>query len=190
MQVAQAAFLLIQNEFRAPKIQSIDVKMEVETAVNLARIKSLQVDKEEYKAGDEVNYTVLLKPFRGQEIEVSGQVKIPADTDRTSLNLRAFGGSKDGEDEKGAPEFESLKELIESVESSNGNNYLTVQILNLPSGEQGGDEKADQEAISLKKVGEKIITGDKTVQIKVKTDQETKEEKKESDKCKFPFYCP
>ncbi len=190
IQVSQAAFLLIQNEFCAPRIQYIDVKMQVETAVNLVRIKSLQVDKEEYKAGDEVNYTVLLKPFRGQEMEVSGQVKIPEDIDRTSLNLRAFGGSKDGEDDKGAPEFENLEELIEAIESSSSNNYLTVQITGLSSDEKEKDEKVDQEATSLKKVGEKIITGEKTVQIKVKTDQDEKEEEKESEKCKFPFYCP
>lgn len=190
MQVSQAAFLLFQNEFCAPRIQSIDVKIGVEKAVNVARIKSLKIDKEEYQAGDEVNYTVQLKPFRGQEIKINGQVKIPEDIDRTSLNLRAFGGSKDGEDDKGVPEFESLGELIEAVESSNSNNYLTVQITGLSSNEKEKDEKADQEATSLKKVGEKIITGEETAQIKVKADQETKEEEKESHKCKFPFYCP
>lgn len=182
LQVAQAAFVLIQNEFRDPEISAIDVEMEVEEKIRLARIKSLQVDKNEYKPGDTINYTVTLKPFRGEEKKVKGKLIIPQDTSRSNLSVTAFGGQRESENGEETTEVESLEKLLEAVETINANNQLTVEILNLA--EKDEEKRTNQKLTSFRKVEEKVIVGEKTIQIEIKSEKEKKQEEKETEEGK------
>jgi hypothetical protein len=83
------------------------------------------------------------------------------------------------------------------------NNSLTVELMNIT--DEGTDAQEDSEGDSepdepykrTQTIDETIVYGEKTLEIKIKTEkpQEPTPEKPEEPKpekkpCKFPFYCP
>ncbi len=205
LRVAQTLFTLTRNEFRDVGFHSVDIELDVQSAVKALRVKSIKTDKESYKPGETVKYTVTLQAYRAPEQKVEGELPLPEKLDTSSVTLVAFGGPRRSSRDEEAPEFDSLEELIEALQSLPSNNSLTVEFLNLPTSEEESSEDsedADTESQAKFKrtqaLGEVLVYGEKTVEIKIKgeekpeepTPQKPEEPKPEKKPCKFPFYCP
>lgn len=198
LRVAQMLFLLARNEFRDARFNKIDIEIEAEKTVRALRVRELKTDKEQYKPGETVKYTVILKPYRGEEQTVEGRLKLPETLDRSSLTLLAFGGPRRSErDNQEVPEFDSLDALVEALQNIPGNNELTVEVSGLADEEALDDE--DQSEKRLRKsesLGEVVVYGEKTREIKIdlgKPEEPKPEEPKPEPKkkpCKYLFYCP
>jgi hypothetical protein len=198
LRIAQTLFTLARNEFRDVGFTQIDIELEVQRAVRALRVKSLKTDKESYKPGEPVKYTVTLQAYRGKEQTVKGEFQLPKELDRSSVTLLAFGGPRRSDRDE-TPEFDSLDDLIGFLQELPSNNSLTVELLNVT--DDGSDTPEDSEPAAPYKrtqtIDETIVYGEKTLEIKIKTEkpQEPTPEKPEEPKpekkpCKFPFYCP
>lgn len=205
LRVAQILFTLARNEFHDVGFNTLDMEIEVQHAVKALRVKSIQTDKETYKPGETVKYTVMLKPYRGEEQTVEGELQLPEELDRSSVTLLAFGGSRRSEQENHEPpeEFDSLDELAEALKSMTGNDSLTVEFLNLSESdaEEEAPEDNNEDSESEPKFkhtqtfDETIVYGEKTLEIKIKSEKAEEptppeEPKPEKKPCKFLFYCP
>jgi hypothetical protein len=200
LRIAQTLFTLARNEFRDVGFSTLDVELDVQRSVRALRVKSIKTDKESYEPGETVKYTVILQAYRGAEQTVQGELPLPEKLDTTSVTLRAFGGPRKSDQDE-TPQFDSLKEMIEALQSIAGNNSLTVEFLNLPQDNSESSENKDEDAGSerpfrrTQTLDETIVYGEKTLEIKIKKPEEPTPEKPEEPKpekkpCKFLFYCP
>nr|BAL58453.1 hypothetical conserved protein [Candidatus Acetothermum autotrophicum] len=200
LRIAQTLFTLARNEFRDMGFSSLDIDLDVRRAVKALRVKSIKTDKESYKPGETVQYTVILQAYRGDEQKVTGELPLPEKLDSSSVTLRAFGGPRRSQDEE-TPEFNSLDELIEALQTVPSNNSLTVEFLNLPqddSEEESDDKDTEAKFKRTQTLDETIVYGEKTLEIKIKgeekpqepTPEKPEEPKPEKKPCKFLFYCP
>jgi hypothetical protein len=202
LRIAQTLFTLARNEFLDLGFTQIDIELEVQRAVRALRVKSLKTDKESYAPGEAIHYTVTLQAYRGKEQKVEGELQLPKELDRSSVTLVAFGGPRRSDKDE-APEFDSLDELLSFLQKLPSNNSLTVELMNIT--DEGTDAQEDSEGDSepdepykrTQTIDETIVYGEKTLEIKIKTEkpQEPTPEKPEEPKpekkpCKFPFYCP
>ncbi len=197
LRIAQTLFTLARNEFLDLGFTQIDIELEVQSAVRALRVKSLKTDKESYEPGETIHYTVTLQAYRGKEQRVEGELQLPKELDRSSVTLVAFGGPRRSDREE-TPEFDSLDELIDSLQEIPSNNSLTVELMNL---DESSDAQEDSESAEPYKdtqiIDETIVYGEKTLEIKIKaekpqepTPEKPEEPKPEKKPCKFPFYCP
>lgn len=198
LRIAQTLFTLARNEFRDVGFSTLDVELDVQRSVRALRVKSIKTDKESYEPGETVKYTVILQAYRGAEQTVQGELPLPKKLDTTSVTLRAFGGPRKSDQDE-TPQFDSLKEMIEALQSITGNNSLTVEFLNLPQDDSESSENKDAGSERpfrrTQTLDETIVYGEKTLEIKIKKSEEPTPEKPEEPKpekkpCKFLFYCP
>jgi len=198
LRIAQTLFTLTRNEFLDLGFTQIDIELEVQRAVRALRVKSLKTDKESYEPGEPIKYTVTLQAYRGKEQTVEGELQLPKELERSSVTLVAFGGPRRSDREE-TPEFDSLDELIDFLQKLPSNNSLTVELLDITdeSSDAPEDSEPDAPYKRTQTLDETIVYGEKTLEIKIKTEkpQEPTPEKPEEPKpekkpCKFPFYCP
>lgn len=218
LQVAQAVFTLLRNEFQDPELSEIDIDIDVKEEIRMLRVKELTVDKETYKPGESINYTVTLRPHRGEEFSINGALRIPDKVESSRLTLRAFGGPRRNGNEKEAPEAKDLKELIETIASAPSNDQLTIELVEFaaePLKEFVGKPLKEginpEEVRDVHTIDDWVVTGEKSIEIKIETPQppeEKPEEKKEGEKkeeekkeeekekkegnkkgCKYQLYC-
>jgi hypothetical protein len=197
LRVAQMLFFLARNEFADVRFSKVDIEIEAEQRVRALRVRALKTDKEKYKPGETVKYTVILKPYRGEEQTVEGNLKLPEALDRSSLTLLAFGGPRRSErDNQEAPEFDSLEALVETLQNIPGNNELTVEFSGLADEETKESEEQSGELRRLERLGEVVVYGERTHEIKIelgKPEEPKPEDPKPEPKkkpCKYLFYCP
>jgi hypothetical protein len=150
LRAAQSLFLITRNEFVDPGLEKVTIDIELMKAVHALRVKSLKTDKEKYKPGDTVKYSVAVQSYRGKEKTFEGHLELPKDLDeRRTLTVRAFGGPKSSQrrGEEESPEFENLEELVDALDNVTSNDWLTVEFLGL-------DEDEDARRNSKRDAGE------------------------------------
>lgn len=196
LQIAQVAYLLAWNKFTDPKLDRVDVEISVEQEVRAYEILKLEADKEVYRPGDELQWTVTITPFRGEEEKLQGSLKIPEDVDGGRLTLHAFGGPRPSEDGQEPPKFESLEELITAIEGLESNDQLTVELLGVSRQNGEGKEADQEEALSnVQRLKDWVVVGEEYVQLEVELPEEQPAEEEEQpkqeqeEKCKQLFYC-
>ena len=206
MQIAEVAYLLAWNDFVDPRLDRLDVEITVDEEVRAYEILELETDKESYRPGEELNYTVTVKPFREEAKEFQGSIIIPEDVEGESLTLHAFGGPRSSEKEKGeeGPKFATLGELIRAIEELGSNDQLTVELLGVS---RKSEEKREQEEelapSSVQRVESWVVVGEEYKEIKIEQPEQPEEEPEpvpedqppepegpeEQGKCKDPFHC-
>lgn len=172
LQVAQIVFLLAQNEFEDPRLDTIDMDISFVPEVRLARLTSLETDKETYRPGDLVSYTATFSPYRGESFTVEGQLRIPEGVRSSRLTLHGFGGQRPSATNNGdsnAPVFENLDQIIEVVEQLNRNDQLTVELLGISQ----NDLDEQDETVYNQQIDDWVVTGEQRVQLTI--DQSTEE---------------
>lgn len=92
LEIMQALNILTTNPEKDSEVQNIDVKVEVAEGRRTARIVSAIPDKSAAKAGDKVNFKVVLRPYRGKDEIVTVPYFIPYTQAKGDLNLDVRGG--------------------------------------------------------------------------------------------------
>lgn len=175
LQVAQAVLLLNQNEFRDPKISSVDVEIEVKEPLQQFRVMEISTDNESYQPGDTIQYTATLRAFRGEEQTVEGGIELPDDVRPRQVTLRISGGAQQQQQSNNSgtetPEFSGLEGLIKAVEGSETNDQLTVELLGLPSSQANSDADERQTASvsfgDVKRLGNSVVTGEERTSVEI-----------------------
>lgn len=195
-QIAQVAHLLAWNKFADLGLDRVDVELSVDREVRVYEIRGLSTDKEVYHPGDELQYSVTVKPFRSDAEEIRGSIKIPEDIQEGGLTLHVFGGPRPSEDDGGEePTFESLEKLIAAIEGLESNDQLTAELLGVSG--VNNDENAERPK-SVQKMKDWAVEGEEFVEIKVERveekpeeqpEQPEGEEEKEQEECNQLFYC-
>ncbi len=166
LQVAQTLFLLMQNEFADPQISRIDVDILTMKPVRLLQVVDVETDKEKYRPGETVRYTVTLRAYRGEERRIEGSLELPEELEARRLTLRVRGGLRR---QQGAAQqasasqqqYGSLEDLLRAIEEATTNDQLTVELVGLT---KGGGGEAFQEVRKLK---DWVVTGEGRVTLEI-----------------------
>ncbi len=171
LQVAQVVFLLQQNPFQDPQLEWIDVDIVITEPVRLLQIVDLETDKETYAPGETVEYTIRLRPYRGEERTISGTFSLPEDLSARRLTLYVYGGPRRQQQNNQAQnvQYESLPELLEAIEELTTNDQITFQVLGLPRPPDADDEEAqaDDPTQEIHKLRDWVVTGEVRTSIRI-----------------------
>lgn len=173
LQVAQIVFLLAQNEFQDPMIDTIDLDMTFIPEVRTARLVSMTTDKDTYHAGDLVRYTAEFMPYRGENFEVEGVLRLPDGVQSSRVTLSVFGGPRQSStsSDSSAPVFDGLSEIITLIEEISRNDQLTAEFIGIAS-----DDVEENESISdVQTVHDWVITGEETLSLTIDHSSEESE---------------
>ncbi|MGD9676131.1 MAG: SpoIVB peptidase S55 domain-containing protein [Candidatus Bipolaricaulia bacterium] len=127
-QLAEIVAVLQYNEFRDPKIAQISASVRVDEALRAAEIERLELDSPIYAPGDSVRFALAVQTFQGEWIDLQGTLAIPPDLDADYLVVRAYGGPRLIEAGEQPQTFESLEDVVETIESLPSYETLTVEL--------------------------------------------------------------
>jgi len=84
--------LLMNNAWRPPRVEGINLILEYRAEPRAAMVHRVTVDRYRARPGDTVRVSVALRPYRGEDVVVQRDVRIPPDTPAGTLRL-AVGGA-------------------------------------------------------------------------------------------------
>ena len=85
--------LLLNNAWSPPRVEGINLILEYASAPRAARIRRVTLDRYRARPGDAVRASVVLQPYRGPDVVVEREIRIPDETPPGTLTLTA--GSAD-----------------------------------------------------------------------------------------------
>jgi len=85
--------ILCNNRFHPVNIKSVTLSVKIESGRQTANIERIFVDKLKYEPGDTVNLGVELKPYKGDKIFKTIQIKVPKDAPDGKFTLQVRGGA-------------------------------------------------------------------------------------------------
>jgi hypothetical protein len=120
--------VLSYNEFRSPLFTKIELSAEIEPGFSAVEIVDLSTDRDVYRPGDVIQFTLTLRHWRGEMRTVEGSLRIPSELDSPYVELRAYGGPRLRE--KGEPGyvFNTLDDLLDYIEGIPTFDTLTVEL--------------------------------------------------------------
>ncbi|MFN3347018.1 MAG: hypothetical protein ACK42E_04325, partial [Candidatus Bipolaricaulaceae bacterium] len=123
--------VLAYNEFRDPGLSSVHLTAKVDPSLKAVEILALATDRASYRPGDTVQFTVLVRHWRGPVQSFEGSIQIPAKLRSPYVELRAYGGPRLRE--KGEPPkmSESLADILDYIEGIPTYDTLTVELLGI-----------------------------------------------------------
>ncbi|MCS7217053.1 MAG: hypothetical protein NZ924_05210 [Candidatus Bipolaricaulota bacterium] len=123
--------VLAYNEFRDPGFSSLRLTARVEPTFRAVEILDLATDKRSYRPGETVEFTLLVRHWRGEVQAFEGSIQIPRELRSPYVELRAYGGPRLRE--KGEPPkvFESLADLLDYIEDIPTYDTLTVELFGI-----------------------------------------------------------
>jgi hypothetical protein len=140
-QLADIVNFLQYNDFSDPQILRVTATMQITQDIKAKRINHLELDKESYSPGDTIHYTVDLQTYQGDVETIQGEIAVPEWLFADDVTVRAYSGPRLLEEGEPPIEFESLKEVIETVEDLPTYDTLTVELFAwdyaFPNGMQG-----------------------------------------------------
>ena len=181
----QALDLISTNEFLAVPIRSIAVNVEVWNKQDSARIVSLALDTDpsKLKPGSSFKLIARLHTYRGEDLTVPFQVKIPPDTIPGKLILSLSGGSKDLPDETedsekvrtdegldGSGRIGSFQELLNNYSNAPLNNELVLDYVLPDSGtksDASGKIGSIPPGLQLKVASDYFVLGDARLTLEI-----------------------
>ncbi len=129
---------LLANEFEMPTIKAIDLQFSAQPGQKLAQIEQVYYSKEPAIPGDNMEITVVLRPYRADRIELRHRISIPQNIHSNSVIL-AVGCSdelKKWDGAAGLSRFSpaSLNELILMLNRKRKNSDIIIQLRVVDSG--------------------------------------------------------
>jgi hypothetical protein len=120
--------VLSYNEFRSPLFTKIELSAEIDPGFSAVEIVDLSTDRDVYRPGDVIQFTLTLRHWRGEMRTVEGSLRIPSELDSPYVELRAYGGPRLRE--KGEPGyvFNTLDDLLDYIEGIPTFDTLTVEL--------------------------------------------------------------
>ena len=135
--VSRIVSVLLNNRFGAAHVDKIDIQLALEERNSEAVIEGVRVLKKATKPGGRIDIAVLVRPISG---ELNGEIirhmvslEIPQSTPEGQLELRvADARSAHASRYKRAPGIgrpRDMSQLLDALETSPGNNQITVDLL-------------------------------------------------------------
>jgi hypothetical protein len=115
---------MFHTPFGHPVVESIDVKVNVSLARNTAEIKRAYFSKSSVRRGEKAHLTVVLKPYKGDEVKKTVTLDVPAtDASLAQLSVTITPGSLVSPD---VAEPDSLNDYLSSIEKQHKSTDLVV----------------------------------------------------------------
>jgi len=125
--------LLLGNEMEEVSLKAFSVDITVEPLMRAARISSARADKRTVRPGEDVQVTVFLTPYRGEERTLSTIIGVPEDAPEGRLALQISDASASMKwEQKRAPlrfKFQNLPQLLEVLGKLEKNDELIVKLV-------------------------------------------------------------
>jgi hypothetical protein len=129
---------MMDNQFQKVDVQHVDLEIELSDTPLSAVIEGIRIDKFEVKPGEDINLTVILKPYGGESTLLRKTITIPEDLPDGELtvivcdargSIQMTAATTPGKLKPHS--FEQLVELFQEIEK---NNEVVVRILTPFSG--------------------------------------------------------
>lgn len=120
--------ILSYNEFCDPLFTAVNLEATVSPEFLALEILDLSVGGSAYQPGDTVQFTVLLRTWRGETRSLEGSIRIPPDLKTPYVVLRAYGGPRPREKGEPSPVFKSLEDVLDYIDSVPTYDVLTVEL--------------------------------------------------------------
>jgi hypothetical protein len=128
--------LLMNNDWKAPRITGINLILEHDDEPRTARVQRVTLDRYRVRPGDTVRVSVVISPFRGPEQTLTQEIPIPAETAPGRLLLHVGNGLEvmdaEGMDDTVRPK--DLDQLIQLINSIRRNDRVHLVALAEDSG--------------------------------------------------------
>jgi hypothetical protein len=88
---AYILYLLMNNDWAPPRIAGVNLILDYDPQPRTARIRRVTLDRYRVRAGETVEATVVLTPYRGPDVVLTREIVIPPETAPGRLTLRVGG---------------------------------------------------------------------------------------------------
>lgn len=167
--------LLTTNEFSQVVLKSIRVDIDIQEKQNSARIIRIETDRPKVKPGDKIKLRAIIRAYRGQDLSVPFEIKLPDNIGSGKLTLTAHGSSKfileseTGDRKKEEPKSSfkkagSLEELLKDFINETKNNQV---IMEYQVNENSGADKKVLKDIKLRSDTLYCIYGDAQFDLEI-----------------------
>jgi hypothetical protein len=117
---AYVLYLLMNNTWTQPRVAGVNLMLEYSTEPRNAQIRRVSLDRYRVRAGEQVEATIVVAPYRGPEQIYTRKIEIPEDTPAGPLTLQVGGAvAVDREDARREPvmprDLEQLVGLINQL---------------------------------------------------------------------------
>jgi len=123
---------LLANEFDVPTIHKIELDFEALPGQKLANLEQVFYSKEPVIPGENLEITIVLRPFRAERLELKQQITIPENLNAPSINLVVGSADeiKKWDTMAGVSHFvpSSLDELIMQLNRRRKNSEIIIQL--------------------------------------------------------------
>lgn len=120
--------VLAYNEFRDPLFTGVKLEAHVEPGFAAVAILDLRTDRDAYRPGDTIQFTVEVRHWRGETRTLEGAIAIPFELDTPYVELRAYGGPRLRERGEAPPTLKSLEDILDYIEGIPTYDTLTVEL--------------------------------------------------------------
>jgi len=132
-ELQQLIYLLTANPYQKMDIYNIRLILEVEKVNSLAYLQRVEIDQEDIFPGEEVQATVVLRPFREELIEKEITFTIPEDMPPGPASIIVSGGppwdpALPDENDEQEYYYEDFHNLLQSYIDQPRNNQLVVEV--------------------------------------------------------------
>lgn len=170
--------IMTANEFRSVGIKSIQVDIEIQSQQKTARIIKLAADKKKFKPGESFVVKALLHTYRGENITIPFEVKLPENIDSGKLSVTVHGGIKDSNLEEGDSakkesfkidykNVNSLTKLLENYLNNPGNHQVVVEYQVDSKAVNTGEDEKELQTEQLKSNTQYYILGEAQLTIEI-----------------------
>ncbi|MGE5582269.1 MAG: SpoIVB peptidase S55 domain-containing protein [Bacillota bacterium] len=128
--------IINSNDFQAVTIKNIRVNVDIKSEQTTARIFKLEAETRKVKPGDTLKLTARLHTYRGENLAVPLEIKIPGNVKPGKVSLTLYGGPRDSaqeDDSKKEPakleykDVQSFEDILANYYNKPLNNELVLE---------------------------------------------------------------
>jgi len=133
---AYILYLLMNNAWTRPNIAGINLMLEYDEEPRTARIRRASLDRYHVRAGETVETSIVLGPFRGREQVFTRTIRIPEETPAGTLTLQVGGAVavSRAEDSREPVLPRDLKQLVSLINQLRRNDRIYITATREDSG--------------------------------------------------------
>jgi len=132
VQSISALSSLIRNSYQKVEVEKVDIEVSIEDKRNAALIEKIQISKNRYKPGEEVQISITLRPYLEEPVVQKASITIPKDTPNGLLGfLVASASSHESWQRSRAPlnfRPKNIHQLIKLLQRGESNNYIMMEL--------------------------------------------------------------
>ena len=130
--VAMSLNAVLVNEFLIPKVEKVSLHFQAIPGTKSAVIKKIFTDKIRVREGDTLSVIFSIKPYHGEEFQMSKKLILPQRLQQKSLTILAGSGQYISQSEFHSglmdPQPENFEQIVEILNKRRQNNCLYIQL--------------------------------------------------------------